>query len=395
MCLLFHYYPFYTTIGRLDMRIAVLGSGMVGRAIAVDLAGSHSVISADINQQSLEVLSDRHGIDTIQADLNDADSVDSVIGDTDMVVNAVPGFMGYRTLERVISAGKNVVDIAFFPEDSKPLDDLARKRGVIAVTDMGVAPGMCNAILGWHNSRMKVDSYLCLVGGLPFERIWPWEYRAPFSPCDVIEEYVRPARYRVNGGDMEKPALSDPELVHFSRCGTLESWNSDGLRSLLWSMPNIPDMKEKTLRWPGHIEKARILRESGFFSREPVEVNGVMIAPLQMTEKILFTEKNWKLRRDEREFTVMRVEISGTENGRDTGYVWNLFDEYCRSTKTSSMARTTGYACTAAVNAVLNGYYSRTGLSPAEYLGEDDRCFRYMLDYLEERNVVYSMEKNG
>lgn len=377
------------------MRIAVLGAGMVGRAIAVDLAGSHSVVSADIDQQALEVLSDRHGIDTVQADLRDSDAVEAAIRGAEIVVNAVPGFMGYSTLEKVIDSGRNVVDIAFFPEDSKPLDALARERGVIAVTDMGVAPGMCNVILGWHNSRMEVESYLCMVGGLPVERIWPWEYKAPFSPCDVIEEYVRPARYRVNGGDVVKPALSDPELVDFPCCGTLEAWNSDGLRSLLWTMPGIPHMKEKTLRWPGHIEKARILRESGFFSREQVEVNGVMVSPLQMTEKILFSEKNWKLRTGEMEFTVMRVEVAGTENGRRLTHTWNLFDEYCPRTKTSSMARTTGYACTAAVSAVASGLFARTGLSPAEYLGEDDRCFKFMLDYLKDRNVVYTMETSG
>lgn len=377
------------------MRIAVLGAGMVGRAMAVDLAGSHSVVSADINQHALEVLSDRYGIDTVLADLRDPDAVEPVIRDVDMVVNAVPGFMGYATLEQIILAGKNVVDIAFFPEDSQPLDALAREKGVVAVTDMGVAPGMCNVILGWHNRRMQVESYLCLVGGLPFERVWPWEYRAPFSPCDVIEEYVRPARYRVNGGDVEKPALSDPELVYFPQCGTLESWNSDGLRSLLRTMPDIPRMKEKTLRWPGHIEKARILRESGFFSREPVELNGVMVSPLQMTEKILFSEKNWKLKKGEREFTVMRVEVSGVENHRHLTHTWNLFDEYCPRTNTSSMARTTGYACTAAVNAVAGGLYSRTGLSPAEFLGEDHRCFEFMLDYLKERNVIYTMETSG
>lgn len=377
------------------MRIAVLGAGMVGRAMAIDLAGSHSVISADIDQQTLDVLSDRHGIDTVIADLRDSDTVGSVIREADLVVNAVPGFMGYSTLETVILEGKNVVDIAFFPEDSQPLDALAREKGVTAVTDMGVAPGMCNVILGWHNRRMKVESYLCLVGGLPWERVWPWEYRAPFSPCDVIEEYVRPARYRENGADVERPALSDPELVHFPRCGTLESWNSDGLRSLLRTMPAIPQMKEKTLRWPGHIEKARILRESGFFSREPMEINGVMVSPLQMTEKILFSEKNWKQGDGEREFTVMRVVITGTENGRHLTHTWNLFDEYCPRTKTSSMARTTGYACTAAVNAVASGLYTRTGLSPAEYLGEDDRCFRFMLDYLKERNVLYTKETIG
>ncbi|MCK5133267.1 MAG: hypothetical protein KAR40_14080 [Candidatus Sabulitectum sp.] len=229
-----------------------------------------------------------------------------------------------------------------------------------------------------------------MVGGLPKKRIWPWEYKAPFSPCDVIEEYVRPARYRENGADVVRPALSDPELIRFEQCGTLEAWNSDGLRSLLRNMPDVPDMKEKTMRWPGHIEKARILRESGFFSSKPVEINGAMISPLQMTEKILFSEKNWKLGPEEEEFTVMRVVVEGEENGELVKHTWSLYDEYCPETKTSSMARTTGYACTAAVNAVLNGLYAETGLSPAEYLGRDERCFEFILEYQRNRNIFYT-----
>ena len=372
------------------MKVTVLGAGMVGSAIAADLKTSFSVVSVDIDRNALKKLETNHGIDCVHGDLSDSLFVKSVVADSDVVVSAVPGFMGYNTLKSVIEAGKNVVDIAFFPEDSAPLDKLAREKGVIAVTDMGVAPGMCNVILGYHYSRMKVNSYLCLVGGLPRKRVWPWEYKAPFSPCDVIEEYVRPARYRENGKDVVRPALSDPELISFEECGTLEAWNSDGLRSLLRNMPDIPDMKEKTMRWPGHIEKARILRESGFFSNEPVEINGVMISPLQMTEKILFSKSNWKLGVEEEEFTVMRVVVGGEQDGKPVEYTWELYDEYNRETKTSSMARTTGYACTAAVNAVLSGLYTEKGLSPAEYLGWDEKCFNFMIDYLEERKVFYA-----
>jgi saccharopine dehydrogenase-like NADP-dependent oxidoreductase len=377
------------------MRVAVLGAGMVGSAIAADIGRAYSVVSVDIDGNALKRLEENSGIACIQGDLCDDSFVRNVIADSDMVVSAVPGFMGYQTLETVIKAGKNVVDIAFSPEDSAPLDRLARKRGVIAVTDMGVAPGMCNVILGYHYSRMKVNSYLCLVGGLPKKRVWPWEYKAPFSPCDVIEEYVRPARYRENGKDMVVPALSDPELITFRQCGTLEAWNSDGLRSLLRNMPDVPDMKEKTMRWPGHIEKTRVLRESGFFSSVPVEINGVMISPLQMTEKILFTESNWKPGDGEEEFTVMRVVISGEQNGKPIEHTWELYDEYNRETDTSSMARATGYACTAAVNAVLSGLYTEKGLSPAEYLGRDEKCFNFIMDYLEERNVFYLKTKES
>ena len=81
---------------------------------------------------------------------------------------------------------------------------------------------------------MKIDSFECVVGGLPKIRTLPFEYKAPFSPIDVIEEYTRPARFIENGHIVIKPALSDAELIDFEKTGTLESFNTDGLRSILF-----------------------------------------------------------------------------------------------------------------------------------------------------------------
>lgn len=377
------------------MKVLVLGAGMVGRAIAVDLQNQFDVKVADISDDNLRLLSEEHGMAVQRTDLRDAASLRSLLADCDLVVGAVPGFMGYQTLKTVIESGRNVVDISFFPEDSLQLDELAKAKGVVAVCDMGVAPGMCNVILGYHHQRMQVDSYLCLVGGLPRERTWPWEYKAPFSPCDVIEEYVRPARFKENGVLVTRPALSDPELIEFAGIGTLEAWNSDGMRSLLNTMADVPSMKEKTMRYPGHIEKVRILRESGFFSRQPIDFDGFSLSPLQMTERILFRDDNWKLGRQQEEFTVMRVMVTGMERGETKRYVYDLLDVYDSVTRTSSMARTTGYACTAALRQLADGRYRRVGLSPAEYLGEDEACFRSMLAYMQERKVLYRCRQDG
>jgi saccharopine dehydrogenase-like NADP-dependent oxidoreductase len=249
---------------------------------------------------------------------------------------------------------------------------------------------MGNIILGYHNRRMTVSSYECLVGGLPVEREWPFEYRAVFSPIDVIEEYIRPARYIVNGALVTKEALSDAELVSFPGIGTLESWNSDGLRSLIKTMPAIPDMIEKTLRYPGTIEYLRVLRETGFFSYDEVDVNGKGVRPIDVTAKLLFPK--WKLKPGEQEFTVMRIRIAGMENGEKKNYEYYLLDYTDETTSTLSMARTTGYTCTAVANLVLENKFSRKGISPPEFVGEDASNFQFVLQYLSQRGVDYKVK---
>ena len=80
----------------------------------------------------------------------------------DLVVGAVPGFMGFATLKAVLEADKDVVDISFFDEDPFLLDDLARERGRIAIVDCGVAPGCSNLVLGRMAAELdRVDSFVC------------------------------------------------------------------------------------------------------------------------------------------------------------------------------------------------------------------------------------------
>ena len=211
-------------------KIIVLGAGLVGGPMASDLAGDPDfVVSiADINETALQKLADRSAatgrkINTVVADLGEPGMVARVVADYDMVINAVPGFMGFQTLKAIIGAGKDVVDIAFFIEDPFELDELARQNNVTAIMDMGVAPGMCNVLIGYADYLLdETDNILYMVGGLPEIREWPYEYKAVFSPVDVIEEYTRPARYIENGKLIVKPALSDPELLNFPGIGTLE-----------------------------------------------------------------------------------------------------------------------------------------------------------------------------
>ena len=232
-----------------------------------------------------------------------------------------------------------------------------------------------------------------MVGGLPKIKKWPFSYKAPFSPIDVIEEYTRPARYVENGAIVTKEALTDCEFVEFDNVGTLESFNSDGLRSIIFTMPHIKNMKEKTLRYPDHVEYIKVLKAAGFFNEEKININGIEVSPLDFSSKILFNE--WKLGENEEEITVMRITLKGTDsNNREKTIVYNLHDEYCPKTNVSSMSRTTGYTATAAANLFLEGLFLEKGVFPPELVGKHEVCFNYILNYLKDRNIFYTKVEN-
>ncbi len=371
------------------MKILILGAGLVGGPMALDLAKdpNFQVTVADINKDALQALADSHPVKPIQMDLSFPDEVTRLVVGYDMVINAVPGFMGFSTLKAVIEAGKDVVDIAFFIEDPFELDELAKEKDVTAIMDCGVAPGMCNVLIGYVDHLLdETDKVVYYVGGLPKIREWPYEYKAGFSPIDVIEEYTRPARLVENGKVVVKPALSEPELINFAGIGTLEAFNSDGLRSLIYTI-KAPDMKEKTLRYPGHIEKMKVLRDTGFFSQETIDINGKLIRPIELTARLLFPK--WKLENDEVDMTIMKVVVEGKIEGKRYSYTYDLFDTYDPVTRVHSMARTTGYTATVALRMIADGLYNRKGISVPEYLGRNPECVEYLLRGLKERGVNY------
>jgi saccharopine dehydrogenase-like NADP-dependent oxidoreductase len=369
-------------------RVTVLGGGRVGSAIARDLAASDdfAVTVVDVSPDTPERFRTWGAIDVKVEDLTNPARVQSVVGDADLVVGAVPGSMGYATLRSVIDAGRNVVDISFFEEDPFSLDALARERGVTAVMDCGVAPGLSNMVLGhWLTGFDRLDRFECLVGGLPEAPQPPWNYKAPYSPSDVIEMYTRPARFRRDGREVTMPALSEPETLQFPGIGALEAFNTDGLRTLLHTC-DVPNLVERTLRYPGHRRDIELLQQSGLFSTQPRRVGEGQVVPLQLTSELLFEQ--WFQGPEDHDMTVLRLRAQGERHGERQSVQLDLVDRFDRDQGISSMARTTGYPCASVVRLLARGDYSRPGISPPEWIGREASCYDAVLEDLRSRGIV-------
>ena len=346
---------------------------MVGSAMALDLAKNHNVCLSDNNLESLnKIKSQNNSIEIQQLDVTNKNALSQWIQPADVVLLAVPGFLGYEALKTIIEVGKHVVDISFAPENVLDLNTLAKKNNVISIVDAGVAPGIPNYLLGYWNSKMKIESFEYYVGGLPKNPVPPFYYKAPFSPIDVIEEYTRPARMVINGQLITKPALSEIETILFEEVGKLEAFNTDGLRSILSTMNHIPNMKEKTLRYPKHAQLMIDYRKKGLFDTDNI----------QETSKQLF--EDWKLEKGEAEFTIMDIIIEGTTEKIE----YHLYDEFNTTSQTSSMARTTGYTATATINLILEQKWIDSGVFPPEIIGEKEQCMHHIFNYLENRNIT-------
>ena len=371
-------------------KVVVLGCGRVGATIAKDLARDErlEVTVMDRAQAPLERLSGQGQLKRVQRDLSSLAEIRVAVQPFDAVVGALPSALGFGALQTMIEAKKPYCDISFMPEDALLLDELAKKNGVSAVVDCGVAPGLANLAIG-HSHRIfeRTESVVIYVGGLPRARHWPYEYKAPFAPSDVLEEYTRPARMVENGQIVVKPALTEPERLDFPRVGTLEAFNTDGLRTLLKTI-RATNMKEKTLRYPGHAALMQALRDTGFFQKEPVLVDGIRVSPLALTSALLF--RSWAPDPDEVEFTVLRVIVEGTVKGSPERHVYDLHDETDHLKQDSSMARTTGFPCAIVARMLALSELTVPGVLPPELLGEMPGMFGRIGQELVERQIHFT-----
>ena len=352
--------------------ICQIGCGMIGKVMALDISKRHDLHLSDLDRSALkEIKTLDPTIRTKCFDVNDSGMLKSFLRPADIVLLAVPGHMGYKLLEKIIAFKKNIVDISFSPENILSLNKKAKDNNVTVIFDAGLAPGIPNFLLGKIDAKENVKSFKYFVGGLPKHPEPPYNYKAPFSPIDVVEEYTRPARIMKNGKVITKPALTDIEKKIYQNIGMLEGFNTDGLRSILFTMKHIPNMVEKTLRFPGH---AKLISK---------EIKSGKIIPGDKSNlRRLF--KKWKLLPDELEFTILDVII---ETEKIT-HNYFLFDETNLKENISSMARTTGYTASATIDLLDQNIFDEKGVFPPELVGSKSKVVDYLINHLKERGIV-------
>ncbi len=368
-------------------QFAVLGCGRIGATIARDLATDDNldVTVFDGSEENLRIAAASAPISTQVIDLSDTAALARQLAPFDAVAGAMPSHLGFNVLQTIARLGKPCADISFMIEDPREFDAIARESGATIVYDCGVAPGLANICIGRsHDELDELHDVAYYVGGLPRRRKWPFDYKAPFAPADVIEEYTRPARLIENGVVVVRPALSEAEHLEFPDVGTLEGFNTDGLRSLLDTIP-ASNMREKTLRYPGHCGLMRAFREGGFFDTNTMQIGDSSVRPIDVTSKLLTDQ--WRLEPDEPEFTVLRVIVEGTRNGKRLRHTYDLFDETDVETGTSSMARTTAFPCTIVARMLSTGTTKSPGVHPPEWIGGQPDLFEKLIGELKRRGV--------
>lgn len=348
--------------------ITVIGAGLVGSAVVEDMSRDFEVAVFDKSPKALSSL----GISRKYAE--DVFSRKEILQHSDVVITTLPGSASYAVVKKLLGMGKSVVDTSFMEEDPFTLDGTARKHRAVYVPDAGYAPGITNVLAGRLYKQENVNALEIVVAGLPLKPVYPFLHAATFNVEGLIDEYTRPARIVRQGKVVSVDPLGEISTMNFGDAGRFDSFYSDGLRTLLRTI-KVQSMFEKTLRYPGHLQSMKLLRDLGYFSSD--EVGGLV--PRSVTESIFSSfDAGFK--------DMCLTRVSGF-NARKFEYTNS--DRYNAKTGTKSMARMTGYSAASMARILLEGMIDVHGVHPPEYLGFSDREFSRFISLLGRKGIRF------
>lgn len=379
------------------MKIIVLGCGNIGSVATKDLAESlpsAEIVMADVNKSRAEEAASKIGqanVSWIQTDASNHRKLVGAIKKFDLVVGTLPGTLGFQACKASISAKVDMVDVSYMPEDVMKLNKAALKADVCIIPDCGMSPGISNILIGRAVSKLdKVENINWLNGGLPEKPVPPLGYVITWSVKDLIDMYSRKVNIVKDGEIIQVEAMSGLEEITFPSVGKLEAFYTDGLRTLLHTVKSAKNMWEKTLRYPRHIEKIKLLKTLGFFDEKPIEIKNLQISPREITAKLL----ERKLKKPEiPDIVVMRVEVGGLKDGKRVTYTYHMLERYDKKGKVTAMARTTAYTASVVAQLVAKKPIEEKGVIPPEKLGMNEKLYKKFMNMMKRRRIVVKESK--
>jgi lysine 6-dehydrogenase len=396
--------------------VVVLGCGLMGFSIALDLLQSNSVgklTVVDNSPERLKILEERAsrkiqgGMVSSYADYKEKlatkelditkneDEFKKFLTNFDLGIGALPHGIAERAVVAAADSKIDFVDLIYSwrYQDGSELDSKAKKNGVTIIPACGLAPGLTNILAKYAADQMEeVDAVKIYVGGIPEVPKPPLNYRIVFSIDSVLEEYMRDALIVRDGKKVDAPALSEVEELTFAEFPDqkFEAFMTDGLSTLPETLKKVRYMEEKTIRWKGHAEQIALLIDLGLFSERPVNLHrgGSRVSPRALLSTLL--DKKLAMHQGDKDMTLLRVDVKGRKRKGDrTTRIkeYEMVDHFDTETQTTSMARTTAFPCSTVAQMVLEGRITEIGFIPPELAVRDDR-FDEMLSRLGRKGVV-------
>ena len=358
----------------------VVGAGNIGSTTAYYLfEKGYNIVVVDRDPGKIRRIRERIGLQAVKASIG-SDEYFKLVSRSRIVVLALPSTIGYRALKETIEAGaRKIVDVSFMPENPLTLNGYAKEKNSTVIVDAGLAPGLSNLFIGYAYGQLDtVREAVVYVGGIAEDPECPLGLAGTWNTRDLLEEYIRPARIVVEGEVKSIDPLSEYGETHIPGIGVFEYFPSDGLRTMLETLKPLPQfMAEYTLRWPGHIEVMKKLRDLGFLEPIGVRIGLCETDAIEYTATILAS----KLVECQRDRVVMYVDVIGGKNNKRIEYELILDQPYDTVKQITAMAKTTSttQACTA-IQLLEEKIRVDQGINAMETIGLDKENYKSIME---------------
>lgn len=352
------------------MKLMVIGAGMMGRAAACDMARAtrvEAVTLVDIDgrraveaAQAANRMAGARKVVTAAGDAADPRSMARLMAGYQGVLSCVPYFYNLGLAEAAIEAGCHFADLGGnnrVVRQELALSARAEARCLRLAPDCGLSPGLASILGGELLRRVggRADALRIYVGGLPARPRPPFNYQLVFSVEGLINEYAEPCWILREGRETEVEPLSELEEFSIGGMPPLEAFHTSGGTS---TMPEtlagrVGECFEKTLRYAGHCQMLRSLRELGLFSAEPVEVGADRIVPRRLLGR-LFEQR---FAGEGMDLVILRVEAQAA--GRVATFT--VIERGDRATGLTAMMRTTAWPASIVLQMMVAGAIGKCG----------------------------------
>ena len=363
----------------------IVGAGNIGYTTARYLfEKGYNIIVVDRDPGKIRRVKEQLGVQAVKASIGDTE-YQKLASSSRLVVLALPSSIGYSALEATIRLGVgNIVDVSYMPQDPLSLDRLAKEKHTHVIVDAGLAPGISNLFVGHSYSMLNmVDEVLIYVGGISEDPECPLGLAGTWNTRDLLEEYIRPARLVIEGEVKTVDPLSEYGETHIPGIGVFEYFPSDGLRTMLKTLKPLPKlMAEYTLRWPGHIESMKLLKQLGFLEPIGLRIGLCEVDIIDYTSLVL-ANKLVECRKDR---VIMYIQVNGVENDKKKGYELILDQQYDELEQTTAMAKTTSTMQACVSHQLLEENLEvKPGITPPETLGQVKENYYNIMKCLKEK----------
>lgn len=381
------------------MNLLVIGSGLMGGALAFDLARSKNVeriTLADLDLERARKTAAHIGSDRVKAiplNVEYYDEVISAMAGHDCAIGAASYRYNYSISKAAIETGVHYCDLGGnddVVERQRTLHSTAREQGVLIVPNCGLAPGMANVLAaGGAKQFDKVDTMRVRVGGLPQHPKPPLNYQLVFSVEGLINEYSGQSVVLRDYKRAHVDTMTEIESIEFPPpFGTLEAFQTSGGTSLLPEMfeGKIRELDYKTIRYRGHCERFKQLLDLGFASSEPITVGSNVMTAKEMFFELL----KRKLSGNDTDVVLVRASLEGIKDGRKQTLRYTLIDYFDTNNNITAMMRTTAFPTSIIAQMIVrNEIRDRGVLTPEQCVP-----LRPFLQELKERGINTTEEWN-